>query len=115
VVTVDGDGDVMYIGRNDEQVQVRGYRVELGEIESLARAFLDGKNVMAIGRDQGMGEMKIFLAVESVEVDPLPLRGHLQEHLPSYMIPDRILCIPHFPRLVSGKLDRKALSEMISE
>jgi D-alanine--poly(phosphoribitol) ligase subunit 1 len=115
VVTVDGDGDVMFIGRNDEQVQVRGYRVELGEIESLARAFLDGKNVMAIGRDQGMGEMKIFLAVESVEVDPLPLRGHLQEHLPSYMIPDRILCIPHFPRLVSGKLDRKALSEMISE
>jgi D-alanine--poly(phosphoribitol) ligase subunit 1 len=115
VVTVDGDGDVMYIGRNDEQVQVRGYRVELGEIESLARAFLDGKNVMAIGRDQGMGEMKIFLAVESVEVDPLPLRGHLQEHLPSYMIPERILCIPHFPRLVSGKLDRKALSEMISE
>ncbi|MCK4748986.1 MAG: AMP-binding protein [Bacteroidales bacterium] len=113
IVNVDDDGDVMYIGRNDEQVQVRGYRVELGEIESLARAYLGGESVIAAGKDTGAGEMKIYLLIESEDVDINPLRDHLRQHLPSYMIPEQIITIPVFPRLVSGKLDRKALNGLL--
>ncbi len=109
LVSVDGDGDVMFLGRNDEQVQVRGYRVELGEIESVARAFLDGLNVMAAGSGEGTGEMMICLAVESEQVDTSLLSEHLGKQLPSYMVPEKIIAIPHFPRLVSGKLDRSAI------
>jgi D-alanine--poly(phosphoribitol) ligase subunit 1 len=114
MVQVDEEGDVMFIGRNDDQVQVRGYRVELWEIESLARSFLEGLNVMASGREQAACEMKIYLAVETGKLDPVPLRNHLSEHLPSYMIPEKIVTVPHFPRLVSGKLDRKAINDLIA-
>ena len=113
MVSMDEEGDVMFIGRNDEQVQVMGYRVELGEIESLARDFLDGKSVMAEGKNQGYGEMMIYLTIESMEMDLDPLRNHLEKHLPPYMIPEKIITIAHFPRLVSGKLDRKAINDLL--
>ncbi len=113
MVIRDTDGDVMYIGRNDEQVQVRGYRVELGEIESLARDFLNGTGVMALGRDHGAGEMKIYLAVESDPFDTAPLKDHLEKHLPPYMIPEEVVSVSGFPRLVSGKLDRRAINDLL--
>ena len=114
IVSMDEEGDVMFIGRNDEQVQVRGYRVELGEIESLARSFLDGTNVLAAGIETGTGEMKIMLAVESDKFDTTRLDDHLADNLPSYMIPEQIIVIAHFPRLVSGKLDRKAINDLLT-
>ena len=114
LVSMDDEGDVMFVGRNDEQIQVRGYRVELGEIETLARTFLEGNNVMAFGIEERTGEMQICLAVESEQLDVEILRGHLTKQLPPYMIPEKIVPIPHFPNLVSGKLDRRAIKELLS-
>lgn len=114
LVFMDEEGDVLFLGRNDEQVQVRGYRVELGEIESLARDWLGGINVMASGFEQDAGEMKIFLVIESDDTDTLLLREHLSKHLPPYMIPKKIVALKLFPRLVSGKTDRKALIDLLS-
>ena len=115
VVMADGDGDIMYIGRRDEQVQVQGYRVELGEIEEAARNCLDGANVMAFGKETGPGQMKIYLLIEAVPVDQKYLMEYLVDHLPSYMVPSKALTLDEFPRLVSGKLDRKALQQMIPD
>jgi D-alanine--poly(phosphoribitol) ligase subunit 1 len=114
LVFMDDEGDMLFLGRNDEQIQVRGYRVELGEIESLAREWLGGINVVATGIEKEAGEMKIFLFIESVDADTLQLREHLSEHLPPYMIPDEIVDLKSFPRLVSGKTDKKALIERFS-
>jgi len=114
MVSLDDEGDVMYLGRNDEQVQVRGYRVELGEIESLARSFLGGNNVMAFGIEEHAGEMQIYLAVESASTDVEALREHMSKQLPSYMIPGKIVSIPLFPSLVSGKMDRKAIKKLLA-
>jgi len=113
LVSMDEEGDVMYLGRNDEQVQVRGYRVELREIEVVARTYLEGLNVMAFGKEQAAGEMKIFLVIESGEMNPDPLRNHLENQLPPYMIPEKVIFMTDFPRLVSGKLDRKAISDQV--
>jgi D-alanine--poly(phosphoribitol) ligase subunit 1 len=115
MVMMDQEGDLMFLGRNDEQVQVRGYRVELGEIESLAREFLGGKNVMAAGIASEAADMQLFLAIESAPMDPGPLRKHLEMHLPPYMVPGKVKFIQKFPRLVSGKLDRRAIQEQLAE
>jgi len=114
MVEMDDQGELMFLGRNDEQIQVRGYRVELGEIESLARNFLGGNSVMAFGIEKAAGEMLICLAVESEEQDMKNLREYLGKELPSYMIPGKIVSIPHFPSLVSGKADRKAIKDFLS-
>jgi len=113
-VFMDEEGDILFRGRKDEQIQVRGYRVELREIESLTRKCLGGINVIATGIEQDIGEMKILLAIESGVMDTLPLREYLSKHLPAYMIPEKIVFLKNFPRLVSGKTDRKALIELIS-
>jgi len=114
LVREDQDGDVMYLGRGDEQIQVRGYRVEMGEIESAARDFLGGLNVMACGSSGETGEVAICLAVEAERVDEANLREYLAGQLPPYMIPGRIVPVPRFPVLVSGKLDRAALRRMLT-
>ena len=111
LVQMDEEGDLFFLGRGDDQVQIRGYRVELGEIESLARRWLGGINVMAAAVEPRTGEMQIVLLIESEERDTLPLREYLSEHLPSFMVPERIVTLKHFPRQVSGKTDRKAIME----
>lgn len=113
LVRMDEDGDLMYLGRNDEQVQVQGYRVEPGEIEKYAREFTGGSNVAVLGKEKEAGEMKLYLFVESEERDFIQLSGHLKKNLPSYMIPAEIIAIAEFPRLVSGKVDRKRLIQSI--
>ncbi len=114
MVLVDPEGEVMFLGRDDEQVQVGGYRVETGELETVARICLDGASVVAMGVEQEGGGIMISLAVELEEVNESRLREKMEKRLPPYMIPGVIVAIPHFPRLVSGKLDRKAIKELLS-
>lgn len=112
-VGMDEEGDLFFLGRGDEQVQVRGYRVELGEIESLARSWMKGINVMAAALEKQTGEMQIVLLLESEDRDTLPLREYLSDQLPSYMLPEDIITMKHFPRQVSGKTDRKAIIDQL--
>ncbi|MCK5135872.1 MAG: AMP-binding protein [Bacteroidales bacterium] len=113
LVSVDEQGNMMYLRRNDEQIQVQGYRVELGEIEAHAREYMKGTNVMAAGKDSGTGEMRICLFIESKSTDFSPLHNHLKKRLPHYMIPSEMIAVREFPKLVSGKLDRKALIDLL--
>lgn len=115
LVLVDKEGDIMYLGRNDEQVQVQGFRVELGDIEAHARDYLKGINVMAAGKYSGTGDMRLYLFVELEEADFQSLFDYLRLHLPPYMVPSKIFAIPEFPKLVSGKLDRKTMLKSIPE
>lgn len=114
MVQVDPAGDIMFLGRDDAQVQVGGYRVETGEVETAARICLDGASVVAMGVEQEGGGTMISLAVELEKVNESRLREQMEKRLPPYMIPGIIVAIPHFPRLVSGKLDRKAIRKLLS-
>jgi len=113
LVRIDEEGDIMYLRRIDDQVQVQGYRVELGEIEAYARSFMKGLNVGAIGKDTVPGDMKLYLFVESGKSDFGPLYEYLKKQLPPYMIPSEIIAIRELPKLVSGKLNRKTLTRFI--
>lgn len=113
MVMRDADGDIMYIGRIDNQVQIQGFRVEMGEIEFHARNFPGVGQVAAIPQPNEVGNMQIFLLLENCSVKPEELREYLRSKVPAYMWPARIIPVPEFPKTVGGKIDRKALAGLI--
>jgi len=111
IVLTDKDGDFLFCGRSDGQVQVQGFRVELGEIEYHTRTYLRAQAV-ALAKENYLGTQQIHLFVEKC-ADPVALREFLSRKLPDYMVPSEIISVEHFPLSVSGKIDRKKLYEMI--
>ncbi|WP_460494862.1 amino acid adenylation domain-containing protein [Dactylosporangium cerinum] len=98
-------GDLIYAGRSDQQVKVRGHRVELGEIEA---ALLDVEGVTNAAVNLHDGRLVAYLVGRST-VDVEAVRAHLERRLPSYMVPAAYLPLPALPLTVNGKLDRAAL------
>ena len=118
---IDEHGQIHCLGRSDDQVKVRGFRVELGEIEA-ALYRLPGVGAAAVVlRDlAGIEQLVAFLKPEGEErLDPHAMRAALGADLPAYMIPARFELVADVPRLTSGKIDRKALKarelEAVSE
>ena len=110
-VSLDAAGNILFHGRIDDQVKVRGFRVELGEIESRIRAE-PGINQAAVvlRADDGVDRLVAFLVPErGAEVDRAVLRRALSEQMPPYMVPAHYEVAETLPRLTSGKVDRKAL------
>jgi D-alanine--poly(phosphoribitol) ligase subunit 1 len=108
---MDKDGDFMYCGRIDNQVQIQGFRVELGEIEACAHSVVKG-NVAAIARENFLGTLQIYLFTEK-NVNKEKLLTSLKSRLPDYMVPSDIILLDAFPVNVSGKIDRKAIQEIL--
>ena len=107
----DEEADFFFCGRVDFQVQVQGYRVELGEIEFHARAAAPKSNLCAVAFKNSIGNTQIHLFVESLRAPDENMRTYLGVHLPAYMIPSKITTIPQMPLNSSGKIDRPALAE----
>jgi amino acid adenylation domain-containing protein len=105
----DTDGDIMYCGRIDYQVQVQGYRVELGELEHHAKQVVGNIQVAAIAKENQQGNTQLHLFVEGCTIELEALTGRLQELLPYYMMPSKIYYKERFPITPSGKIDRKKL------
>ena len=107
-VMMRADGVFEYLGRIDDQVKVRGYRIEPGEIEAALRA-LPGIRAAAVV-DVGEGSDKRLVAtVIGGSGDEAALKGALAERLPGYMVPDRIVAAEALPLTANGKVDRRAL------
>ncbi len=100
------DGSVEFFGRVDSQVKLRGFRVELGEIEAamLAHADVSGAAASVLPGERLACHFTGDRAIEAHE-----LRELLARALPAYMIPDVFVQLDAFPRTVSGKIDRRAL------
>ena len=104
------DGNIEYRGRRDHQVKVRGFRVELGEIEAQLATHPQVNQAVAIASDNERGEKQIVAyVVADGEVSSDDLRGHLSRKLPGYMIPAAFLFLDAFPLTASGKINRLAL------
>ena len=103
-------GDLEFLGRRDQQVQVRGVRVELGEIENLLRAHETVADVAVIDRDDEQGN-KYLVAYLTMKngTGSEHLRQYLVERLPQTMLPSAFVELDQLPRTLNGKLDRKAL------
>ena len=107
------DGSLEFIGRKDQQAKVRGYRIELAEIESALMAHPQVREAVVLMRadNAGFGQLLAVAGCE-VELEPGLLRAWLGERLPAYMVPALCITLPQLPRTASGKTDRRALLEM---
>ncbi len=111
---IDEAGNIQCLGRVDDQIKIRGYRVELGEIESvLAREPGIGAAAVIVMMVDGVEQLIAFFAANA-DATPIPssLRKSLAAQLPPYMVPARFEAVQILPRLTSGKIDRKALSAL---
>ncbi|SFR12498.1 non-ribosomal peptide synthetase [Poseidonocella sedimentorum] len=105
-----GDGAILYLGRNDHQVKIRGMRVELGEIEAALRGLAGVREAVVIARDDpGQQRLLVGYVVAGPEWTDAALRAALAQALPAHMVPARIVPLERMPTTANGKLDRKAL------
>ncbi|MFD8614564.1 amino acid adenylation domain-containing protein [Streptomyces sp. NPDC059631] len=107
------DGVLEFHGRKDRQVKLRGFRVELGEVEAVLCAHPDVREAAVGVLGEGPGQHLGAVVVRAPGAEPAALVRHLSEHvrdrLPAPMVPSRIVCVPHLPLTVSGKADRGRL------
>jgi amino acid adenylation domain-containing protein/thioester reductase-like protein len=106
------DGTLEFLGRIDTQVKLRGFRVELGEIETLLGQFPKVREVVIVVREDVPGDKRLIAylsAVNGVKPTPSELRSFLQGRLPSFMIPSTFVILDRLPLTPNGKVDRKAL------
>jgi amino acid adenylation domain-containing protein/thioester reductase-like protein len=111
------DGNIEFLGRNDFQVKISGFRVELGEIESRLMEHAGVGKAVVIAREDGSGDKRLVAYYTSRVADdsdadtlgPVELRSHLSGVLPEYMVPAAYVRIESLPLTPNGKLDRKAL------
>jgi amino acid adenylation domain-containing protein len=106
------DGDIEYLGRNDFQVKMRGFRVELGEIEARLAACDGIGDVAVIAREDQPGDKRLvayFVPRETAVIAVADLREQLAAQLPSHMVPSAFVGLAALPLTPNGKLDRKAL------
>lgn len=110
------DGNIEFVGRKDSQVKVRGFRIEIGEIESYLDNHPNIEMCAVTVTNEGeldAGLTAYFVSDETLEEDDL--RVYLKEHLPHYMIPGYFHQLEALPMNSNSKLDRKALTKMSSE
>src|SRR5581483_6012745 len=107
------DGNLEFLGRNDEQVKVRGFRVELGEIEAVLNQHPQVQTSAVILRETEQQDKQLVAYVVSKPGMALAssqeLQGYLRKYLPAYMSPAWFEPLEQLPLTVQGKVDRKAL------
>jgi len=107
------DGELDFLGRVDEQVKIRGQRVELGEIETILNGQPGVRAAVVDTTKNPSGEQRLVAYVvpaEEAQRDPEILRKNLARKLPSHMIPVEFVWLPELPLTAGGKVDRKALA-----
>ena len=106
------DGSIQYFGRSDEQVKVRGYRIEPGEIEShiIKYPSVIDAAVLPVKNSAMETTLVAFIKVsDSASFKQEALKHTLQQHLPAYMMPERYQVLDDFPLTSNGKTNKKAL------
>jgi amino acid adenylation domain-containing protein len=110
-VRINDEGSVDFLGRLDDQIQVRGLRVETGEIVAVVNGYsaVQSSAVVAVDDPAGTELVLFVVAVPGIRIDDDLLHGYLAERLPSHMLPSRIVSLTAMPITPNGKIDRASL------
>ncbi|MFF5302424.1 amino acid adenylation domain-containing protein [Streptomyces sp. NPDC013161] len=107
------DGPVEFIGRVDHQVKLRGFRVELGEVQAAIAAHPGVRQVIVLVREDVPGDRQLVAYAETVP-EQVPTAGELRDHvarvLPRFMVPSLFVLLDRLPTTPNGKIDRAALT-----
>lgn len=106
------DGAIEFVGRKDFQIKLRGYRIELDEIQALLRAHPKVDNAVVVVEGEKSPEARLIAYIIPRENAPLQAEeiiAYLRQSLPEYMLPSRVMFLGEFPLTESGKVDRQAL------
>lgn len=116
------DGTVEYLGRIDNQVNLHGLRIELGEIQSLAMSHDQVQQAVVVMQEKPSGEKTLVLYVipeNNLKISDEELKDRLRSFLalklPKYMVPSYVVTVSDLPLTTSGKVDRKALPVFVFE
>jgi amino acid adenylation domain-containing protein len=105
------DGELEFLGRIDHQVKVRGFRIELAEVEAALAALPGVRAAAAAVREAAPGDRRLvgYLVAEADACEPAVLRRRLSEVLPAFMVPSAFVRLEALPLTPNGKVDRRAL------
>ena len=106
------DGTLVFLGRIDDQIKLRGYRIEPGEIETILTRHPDVREAFVLAREDTGGDQRIvaYICQDRMTDDfATILRTYLQNHLPDYMLPSAFVTLDALPLTANGKVDRQAL------
>jgi amino acid adenylation domain-containing protein len=111
LVRWDADGTLHFLGRTDDQVKVRGFRIEPGEIESLLRRQPGVRDAVVAVREDLPGDRRIvgYVVAGDEDLSMETVRAALRAELPAYMVPSAFVALDALPMTPSGKVDRRAL------
>jgi amino acid adenylation domain-containing protein len=105
------NGDIQYLGRLDHQIKIRGFRVELGEIEGVLNKHSGIKDSVVVAREDAPGDKRLvaYLVSRNGPISLSELRIYLRAKLPEYMVPAAFVPLKALPLTPNGKVNRKAL------
>jgi acyl carrier protein len=106
------DGSLEYLGRLDHQIKIRGYRVELGEIEATLSEHPGVREAVVDSVGAAPHAVLVAYVVTAGETPVADLQDWLRVRLPAYMIPARIVSVASIPLTTNGKVDRRALAAL---
>jgi amino acid adenylation domain-containing protein len=109
-----GDGAVEFLGRLDRQVKVRGFRVELAEIEAVLRGHPSVRQAAVTAATDNGATTRLagyYVAAEGCRLAPDEVRRFLKEHLPEHMTPATLTALECLPLTANGKIDERALPD----
>ena len=102
--------ELLFLGRRDQQIQIRGYRVELAEIETVLRSEVDVSVAVVTTHTNGdLIDLAAFVAPRAIDTNRL--FKTVSQHLPDYMIPRYLIMLDDLPKTRTGKIDRHALPQ----
>lgn len=114
IARYDERGDLIHLGRNDDQVKLRGFRVELGEIEAALRD-ASGTDFAAVVAWPAAAPTHVIGFVARATESLADMNEKLKKRLPDYMVPSEIRQIPDMPLNANGKTDKGALKKMLEQ